>query len=173
MLKDFFFFTKGERSGLIVLCCLIGLMFAVNFCLPTHSSEEKMMLQRMYADTVKNEFLARSDTSPFLVLSKTSSVEKREISKISPSNPGRSMQGDSALKPIRRFSFNYDTVRIELNSADTTELKRLRGIGSVLSSRIVKYRARLGGFSSVEQLKDVYGLSEETYNSILPHVWVK
>ena len=66
--------------------------------------------------------------------------------------------------------FNYDTVRIYVNSADTTELKRLRGIGSVLSARIVKYRDKIGGFKSLEQIQKIYGLSEETYQQILPHL---
>ncbi len=66
--------------------------------------------------------------------------------------------------------FDYDTVRVYVNSADTTELKRLRGIGSVLSARIVKYRDKIGGFKSLEQIQKIYGLSEETYRSILPHL---
>lgn len=60
---------------------------------------------------------------------------------------------------------------IELNSADTTELMQLRGIGSVLSKRIVKFRDKMGGFYSKEQLAEVYGLSEETLAVIMPHVW--
>ena len=55
---------------------------------------------------------------------------------------------------------------IELNSADTSQLKTLPGIGSVIAKRIIKYRDRLGGFYSSEQLKEVYGLKTETYNKI-------
>lgn len=66
--------------------------------------------------------------------------------------------------------FDYDTVRVYVNIADTTELKRLRGIGSILSARIVKYRDKIGGFKSLDQLQKIYGLSEETYRSILPHL---
>jgi DNA uptake protein ComE-like DNA-binding protein len=38
----------------------------------------------------------------------------------------------------------------------------LPGIGTVLAKRIVKYRDLLGGFYTVDQLKEVYGLSEQT-----------
>jgi len=55
---------------------------------------------------------------------------------------------------------------IDLNSADSIQLKQLPGIGSVLSKRIVKYRDLLGGFYSVNQLKEVYGLSEQTIRQI-------
>lgn len=55
---------------------------------------------------------------------------------------------------------------IELNSADSVQLKQLPGIGSVLSKRIVKYRDLLGGFYSINQVKEVYGLSEQTIRQI-------
>ncbi|MFO7721979.1 MAG: helix-hairpin-helix domain-containing protein [Bacteroidales bacterium] len=48
-----------------------------------------------------------------------------------------------------------------INTADTAQLKRLRGIGTVLASRIVNYRESLGGFHAVEQLQEVYGLAPE------------
>jgi len=51
---------------------------------------------------------------------------------------------------------------IELNSADSILLKQLPGIGDKFSRRIVKYRDLLGGFHSLNQLKEVYGLSEQT-----------
>lgn len=52
------------------------------------------------------------------------------------------------------------TERIDLNSSDTTALKRVPGIGSYYASRIVNYRERLGGFYSVEQLKEIEGFPE-------------
>lgn len=50
---------------------------------------------------------------------------------------------------------------IDLNAADTAMLRRLRGIGAVLSQRIVDYRQQLGGFHHVEQLLDVRGIKPE------------
>jgi competence protein ComEA len=46
----------------------------------------------------------------------------------------------------------------DLNTADTSQLIKVYGIGKKLSERIVKYRNRLGGFVSMDQLKEVYGL---------------
>ncbi|POY38446.1 hypothetical protein C3K47_03360 [Solitalea longa] len=56
--------------------------------------------------------------------------------------------------------------QIELNTADSAELTALRGIGPAFAIRILKYRNRLGGFYSKEQLKDVYGLDSLLYMSI-------
>lgn len=45
--------------------------------------------------------------------------------------------------------------QIELNTADTTLLKKIPGIGSALAKRIVNYRKRLGGYYAVEQLREI------------------
>lgn len=52
-------------------------------------------------------------------------------------------------------------VFIELNSADTSLLKNIRGVGSYFAQRIVRYRDALGGFYSIDQLKEVYGMRSE------------
>jgi competence protein ComEA len=54
----------------------------------------------------------------------------------------------------------------DINKCDSTSLEALPGIGPVLASRIVKFRNLLGGFAYVDQLREVYGLPEETYNMI-------
>lgn len=55
---------------------------------------------------------------------------------------------------------------IELNSATAEDLESLNGIGPVLSKRIVKFRDKLGGFHSVYQLKQVYGLQDSIFQRI-------
>lgn len=46
----------------------------------------------------------------------------------------------------------------DINTADTSQLIALKGIGATLAGRIVKYRDGLGGFIAPEQFRDVYGL---------------
>ena len=60
----------------------------------------------------------------------------------------------------------------EINATDTLQLQAIRGIGPVLASRILRYRDLLGGFSSVEQLREVYGLPPETLERLLEKVEV-
>ena len=46
----------------------------------------------------------------------------------------------------------------DLNTSSARDLTQVRGIGEVLSKRIVKYRTRLQGFDELDQLYEVYGL---------------
>ena len=50
-------------------------------------------------------------------------------------------------------------LQIELNTADSSQLTQLPGIGPVLASRTIKYRDRIGGFADVSQLTEVYGVN--------------
>ncbi len=61
---------------------------------------------------------------------------------------------------------------IELNSVDSLSLIALNGIGPTFAKRILKYRALLGGFFEVEQLKEVYGFTEELFGKIKPFLKV-
>ena len=56
--------------------------------------------------------------------------------------------------------------KFDLNLADTSQLKKIYGIGDKLSLRIIKYRDVLGGFINMEQLKEVYGLDSVTIRQI-------
>jgi DNA uptake protein ComE-like DNA-binding protein len=55
----------------------------------------------------------------------------------------------------------YAPKPFDLNLADTTELNQIRGIGTSTALRIIKYRIELGGFISLDQLSEVWGLRPE------------
>jgi competence protein ComEA len=59
-------------------------------------------------------------------------------------------------------------IAIELNQADSSTLEALPGIGPAFAKRIVAYRNKLGGFCKIEQLKEVYGLDSNLYESLKP-----
>lgn len=52
---------------------------------------------------------------------------------------------------------------IDLNSADSLSIVELRGIGPAFTKRILKYRKILGGFHSINQLKEVYGMNDSLF----------
>lgn len=52
---------------------------------------------------------------------------------------------------------------VEINSADSLSIVFLKGIGPGFTKRIIKYRTMLGGFHSINQLKDVYGMTDSLF----------
>lgn len=75
--------------------------------------------------------------------------------------------------PVTRDTLRRDTLRwpkaekypegtlVDANTADTTELKKIPGIGSGIARAIVGYRHRLGGFCSLEQLQEIKYITPE------------
>jgi len=61
-------------------------------------------------------------------------------------------------------------VNININTATPEDWQRLYGIGPAYSKRIVKYRNALGGFHAVNQVSEVYGLADSTFQSIRPQL---
>ena len=67
-----------------------------------------------------------------------------------------------------RYEKKAEVIKIaDLNTASSSELQKVKGIGPAFSERIVKYRRLLGGFSSTDQLTEVYGLEKETITELL------
>ena len=68
-------------------------------------------------------------------------------------------------------SFNKNTARVlissvDINTADTSAFISLPGIGSKLAARIVNFRNKLGGFYSIEQVAETFGLPDSTFQKI-------
>ena len=57
-------------------------------------------------------------------------------------------------------------VMIDINLADTAAFIALPGIGSKLAGRIVNFRERLGGFYSIDQVGETYGLPDSVFQKI-------
>lgn len=85
-----------------------------------------------------------------------------------------SRRDSTAADSVPRYvSQKRDTI-LNLRTADTTELKRIRGIGSYRAKQIIRYREQLGGFASVEQLREVKALhplltDSSSADSLLAH----
>jgi len=56
--------------------------------------------------------------------------------------------------------------QIDVNASDTAAFISLPGIGSKLAQRIIAFREKLGGFYSVDQVKETYGLPDSTFQKI-------
>lgn len=61
---------------------------------------------------------------------------------------------------------------ININRADEKELDALPGIGPTMAKRIVDHRNEKGKFSSIEELKEVQGISEKKYEKLKGYITV-
>ena len=59
---------------------------------------------------------------------------------------------------------------VELNTTDQTLLETVKGIGPYFGMKIIEYRQKLGGYYQVEQLLEIYGMTQENYDQILNQV---
>ena len=65
-----------------------------------------------------------------------------------------------------------ETEHVVLNTADTTALKTVPGIGSFFARRIVQYGQRLGGYVSIDQLDEIENFPQEAKHYLVvegPH----
>jgi competence protein ComEA len=61
---------------------------------------------------------------------------------------------------------------VDLNTATASELDALPGIGPVLAQRVIDWRTEHGGFTSVDQLREVSGLGGKKFDTLAPLVRV-
>ena len=105
-----------------------------------------------YERKERGEYSAKKPQSEQSQLSKTDSLSKPKPAKEEP-------------------SFAHSEPLVELNSADTTALISVRGIGSKSAAEIVKYRDLLGGYHSVEQISELKCVTEQNYEKILQQIY--
>jgi len=142
ILRQWFGFTRKERRSSLILIIIIVIVVCVRFLIPGNKASVKYI-------AIERELISADSVQH-------TSTETAVISRTQ----------NRVTAPAAR------QIMIEINSCDSTELLRLPGIGTVLSSRIVRYRNLLGGFASKEQLLEVYGLRPETFNTIKDMVTV-
>ena len=61
---------------------------------------------------------------------------------------------------------------INLNTADTTEFMKIYGIGAFYAKQIIRYREKLGGYFTKEQLLEVWKMTPEAYDKIKDHIFI-
>ena len=190
--RDFFYFSKGERRGLILLLSLIVIAGTILFFnkQPAEIQKEKDTVSKtgtvskdsvLVADEVSNPGqpsadYSRNTSSGASTRASSSGASTRPSSNTSSSSANRRESVSERVSRLtsrpqptftRAEKFEEGTI-VELNTADTTILKKVPGIGSAFASRIVNYRKILGGYHSVAQLSEVYGIDDERFVALQP-----
>lgn len=89
---------------------------------------------------------------------------------IKPSSP-RSDTRSKEYFNKNNISKMYD-ISLNINTEDSIGLQRIPGIGPKIAGRIINYRNKLGGYYSVDQLKEVYGIDSLKYEQIKTYFYI-
>ncbi len=107
-------------------------------------------LQKVYG--LKREEFARLE--PYV------KIEVKTGEKQFAANPIPAFKKNEMATPLSKLK------TIDINLGDTTAFISLPGIGCKLSARIVNFRDKLGGFYSIDQVGETYGLADTTFQKI-------
>ena len=83
-----------------------------------------------------------------------------------------SIQQEESEERLSNAKPEKKILRIDINIADTSALIALPGIGSKLANRIISFREKLGGFYTIEQISETYGLADSSFQKIKPLLFV-
>lgn len=75
------------------------------------------------------------------------------------------VKGSNSKNKISNSNTQVANKKLELNQADSLSLIELKGVGPGYAKRM-KYRSLLGGFTNLEQVKEIYGMTDELFNLI-------
>ncbi|MBO7287463.1 MAG: helix-hairpin-helix domain-containing protein [Bacteroidales bacterium] len=160
-MNNFLTFTKGERVAIIVLAAVIFLIIAANFFIANRPANVKNNLQNLDSIMALHEAAIEE--------LKTTRQQDNKTTSEGTEAPRRQVTKSEAKvqKPIAKsLSPKANSPKLNLNSADTTELKSLPGIGSFFAKNIVDYRNKLGGFIEKDQLLEVYAFDSTRMSNI-------
>ncbi|MDH6356934.1 helix-hairpin-helix domain-containing protein [Parabacteroides sp. PF5-9] len=159
--RDFLYFSSGERRALTLLAILIVIAWLL-LILTDKQKERTTSSEIIVADTL----LVRQNDSLTLEPDSSTASTQSVLKKVGEVVLRKEMVSPRKKATYPRVEKYPDGTLVELNSADTTMLKKVPGIGSSFSNRIVKYRQLLGGFYTVSQLGEVYGIDEDRYKAL-------
>lgn len=62
--------------------------------------------------------------------------------------------------------------KVNLNTATAADLQKLNGIGERKAEQIIAYREQKGGFKSIDELKEVSGIGDKTFDALKDQITV-
>ena len=161
IVQDYLTFNRIEQRGIFVLLTILFIMVVANEVVPLVVSPKPVDMSGFEKEVEAFE------KSVQLADSLEDLAKKNKYSRNRTFSSGRAWDSTRNFKPYPK-----EVYVIELNSADTFELQRLRGIGPAFAKRIVKYRERLHGFNDKTQVLEIWGMDTSKYNAIRDHLEV-
>lgn len=79
-------------------------------------------------------------------------------------------KGESNLEKSSAEYGNEKNELVSINTGDSDQLRKVRGIGPAMAEKIIVYRGENGKFKSLEDLKNVEGIGEKTFEKLRPYI---
>ena len=175
-MNNFLTFTKGERVAIIVLAAVIFILIAANFFIvryplnvnkSSHNLDSIMALHEKAVEEYYRQQATVNRQQTFIAENKVVKTPRRQ-------SPESKVQSSEFKVQSSKFKVQSSEFKVQgsigINSADTTELKSLPGIGSFFARNIVEYREKLGGYVESLQLLEVYGFDSVRFAGIFSHI---
>lgn len=173
--KDFLYYSRTESLAVLFILILILLTLNLNIFLSKKNSNPIAIAEN-------DSLIASFERLHESMKDKKVELAQSEYSKNGKTNVVIHKQKDSNKSFASHYNDSNTQIRypkqekltetefIYLNETDTTQWKKIPGIGSAYAARIVKYRNLLGGFASIHQLKEVYGIDDEMFDKIASYI---
>jgi len=164
MWKDFFYFSKGQRTGILVLIVLIVLVLVVNYSLPYFFQEKPKdgtaFLKEV--ETFKKSLVSRDSLQNAIRQQQYLARQRQYEERYQKYKATHSFPSFKKKAPYSLFAFDPNVV-------DSTVFVKL-GLKPFTASNILKYRRKAGWFRTKEAFGKVYGISPEKYKELEPYI---
>ena len=171
--KDFLYFSRTESLAVLFILIVILLTLNLNVLLSKRNSSPFTIAEndsliaafdRLHENMKDREVEVRQYESNNQKERNPVVYKEKEKGRDQTSTP-RNNENRKLIRYSKQEKLT-DKEFIYLNETDTTQWKKVPGIGSSYAKRIVKYRNLLGGFTSINQLKEVYGIDNEMFDKV-------
>lgn len=108
------------------------------------------------------------DGQKIYIPSKNEKIEKGEYIISNSGNNVLVEEGKSSISTSKKG----ENIKVNLNTANQTELETLPGIGSALAQRIIEYREINGKFEKIEDIQNVKGIGDSKYSNIKDNICI-
>lgn len=153
MIREFFYLRKSDRKVILTLLCVIAIALGVIFLT---GGENDTSNELVATDSIPAKHNTRDSLRRQPYREKTVYVRTKVVYRDTAFSRGKALTDAEHDSVVAHYQVKLKTgEHIVLNTADTTQLKMVPGIGSYFAKKVVQYGQRLGGYVSVDQLDEI------------------
>lgn len=158
MWKEFFFFNRTQRLGIIALIVILIIAIIINTLIPL-LQKSKTSYGKYEGDDYKNFY--------------STLMSRDSLRKAERENQFSYWENSFGNNNYNNYNKNskteYSLFQFDPNTADSATLVKL-GIRSYIASNILKFRNKGGKYRTIESFAKTYGLSNEKFEELKPYI---